>query len=120
LARKTLVLGPKNFGESAGIFYTRLRNGRAGHAQRVRPMASVLSAYDELRAAAGERFVGLMSPMMAADGTVPVFTPDGKFITRDCRHLTKAGALFYASVMAPEIDRILRVAVARAQRPVPS
>ncbi len=32
------------------------------------------------------------------DGTVRVFADDGLFISQDCRHLTRAGAQYYAQV----------------------
>ena len=35
---------------------------------------------------------------------VRVFTPDKKYISQDCRHLTKAGAKWYASVL--DFDKI--------------
>ena len=33
------------------------------------------------------------------DGGVPVFVNDGRFISQDCRHLTQAGAQYYASLI---------------------
>lgn len=33
------------------------------------------------------------------DGRMPVFSDDGRFISQDCRHLTKAGAQYYAKLM---------------------
>ena len=33
------------------------------------------------------------------DGKVRVFSDDGRFISQDCRHLTKAGAQYYAKLM---------------------
>lgn len=33
------------------------------------------------------------------NGKVRVFSDDGKFISQDCRHLTKAGAKYYAKMI---------------------
>ena len=41
-----------------------------------------------------------MIEMATADnGEIKVFTPDGKFISHDCMHLSLDGARWYASVI---------------------
>lgn len=37
--------------------------------------------------------------VLRQNGTVQVFTDDGRFISQDCRHLTRAGAQYYAKLM---------------------
>jgi hypothetical protein len=39
---------------------------------------------------------------------VPVFTPSRKFISEDCRHLTRAGAQYFAQLFDAELGVILR------------
>ena len=45
----------------------------------------------------GKQFIDLICYVKQEGGGVRVFTDDGKYISSDCRHLTKAGAVFYAS-----------------------
>ena len=40
--------------------------------------------------------IDLIDYVKKGENRVRVFTDDGKFISSDCRHLTKAGAIFYA------------------------
>ena len=42
--------------------------------------------------------------------TVPVFTPDGRFISQDCRHLTRAGARYFATLFDTEIRAMMAAA----------
>jgi hypothetical protein len=42
-------------------------------------------------------FIDLIEMVRQSDGTVRVFSDDGRYISQDCRHLTQAGAQFYAS-----------------------
>jgi hypothetical protein len=37
---------------------------------------------------------------------VPVFTPERKFISQDCRHWTQAGARFYAELFDAELSAL--------------
>ena len=41
------------------------------------------------------------------DGNIRVFTPNNKFISQDCRHLTKHGAIYYASII--DFDKIFNI-----------
>ena len=47
----------------------------------------------------GSRYISMMDPVMADDTHVRVFTDDHKFISQDCRHLTQAGAQYYAGLL---------------------
>jgi hypothetical protein len=42
-------------------------------------------------------YIDLIEKVRQTDGTVRVFSDDGRFISQDCRHLTQAGAQFYAN-----------------------
>lgn len=44
----------------------------------------------------GERFLDMIAPVLTKDGQVRVFTPEHCFISADGKHLTKAGARYYA------------------------
>lgn len=105
---KLWVVGTKNFGASNGRFFN--YQGEDYFAQRAR----IDRAFIETNAAASEEFKGryidYISPVIDDKGCVPVFTPSGKFISQDCRHLTRAGAQFYAKLLEPQIDAILGTA----------
>lgn len=47
----------------------------------------------------GDRYIDLISPLLTDDGKIKVFTDDNKFISQDCRHLTEAGASYYAKIL---------------------
>lgn len=99
------VVGPKNFGESTGIFYN--YRGPNYYAQRTLPDQRVRLRSKVLGAAFGDRYIDLIAPLADDEGKVPVFTPEGKFISQDCRHLTRAGASFYARILRSRIAEVL-------------
>lgn len=47
----------------------------------------------------GNNYIDLLSPSMVDGRHVRVFTNDNKFISQDCRHLTRAGAKWYSSLL---------------------
>ncbi|MFC5385291.1 acyltransferase family protein [Aquamicrobium segne] len=104
LQEKIYVVGTKNFGRSAGIFYN--YSGDNYFQQRVKPGPEWLQLNHDLRASYDDRYVDLMAPLLDEDDTVPVFTPDGRFISQDCRHLTIAGAEYLGRVLEQRIDVI--------------
>ena len=55
---------------------------------------------EKLRNMYGENFIDLISIVEVEDEKVRVFTDCGKFISSDCRHLTKAGAKFFANKLS--------------------
>ena len=44
----------------------------------------------------GKKYVDLIGTIIDAKSSIPVFTSDCKFLSQDCRHLTKAGAIYFA------------------------
>jgi len=59
--------------------------------------------YDEmnerLRKKYSDIYIDMITMVQKQDGRMPVFSDDGRFISQDCRHLTKAGAQYYAKLM---------------------
>ncbi|HSY24831.1 MAG TPA: acyltransferase [Polyangiaceae bacterium] len=106
LVAKLWVVGTKNFGVSNGAIY----NHRGGDyfAQRARLGHDVLAQNEALKRDWGGRYVDLIGKIVAGDETVPVFTPSEKFISQDCRHLTRAGAEYFAQLFDAELGSILR------------
>ena len=66
-----------------------------------------LARNDSLEKEWGDRFVDLIHPLIDKNNMVPVFTNDCKFISEDCRHLTKGGAVYFSNVMEKRIRTII-------------
>ena len=93
---KLYVVGYKSFGSSNGIVYA--RRGLPGYlSQSVRLTESVFEHNEMLQEKYGEHFIDMLSPVRLEDGSIRVFSDDGRFLSQDCRHLTKAGAEYYAN-----------------------
>jgi peptidoglycan/LPS O-acetylase OafA/YrhL len=103
---KVFAVGTKSFGASSGIFYNHPRDARY-FAQRARTIPGILEQERKLAAEWGTQYISLLGKVLDADETVPVFTPTQKFISRDCRHLTIAGAKYFASVLDEDLTRII-------------
>ena len=112
---KAWFVGIKNFGINNGVFYNDWSSDR--HAQRTVPKPWYLDLNSKLGQEWGSRYIDLMAKVLDEDGTVPVFTPSGKFVSQDCEHLTKAGAGYFAQLLADDLDPILRKVPGRVDSP---
>ena len=54
---------------------------------------------DILKRTYSDIYIDLIKMVQQPDGKVRVFSDDNRFISQDCRHLTKAGAQYYAKMM---------------------
>lgn len=93
---RVIVVGDKSFGEHNGHVYAK-RHRPDYFEQCVEPLGGerFLEWNKRYRELYGERFLDLMA--MVTDGDlVRVFTPEHQFISADGKHLTAAGARFYA------------------------
>ena len=50
----------------------------------------------------GNHYINLIKEVQNEEGLVRVFTPKKKFISQNCRHLTEAGAEYYAEILQLE------------------
>jgi peptidoglycan/LPS O-acetylase OafA/YrhL len=100
---KVYIVGPKNFGYNNGIFYNKRGNDNYCK-QRVLINDRYIDRNNSLSIQWGKNYINLLSLFMDKQGKIPVFTPDCKFISQDCTHLTKAGAMYLASIL--DLDRI--------------
>lgn len=94
---KIVIVGDKSFGEHNGHVYAR-RHRPDYYEQRVPPLGGTqfLERNDRFRAFYGDRFLDMMALVTNDAGLVQVFTPEHRFISADGKHLTRAGAQFFA------------------------
>ena len=98
-------IGTKNHGTCNGIFY-RNRHREDYFTQRTSINPDYFAVNRLLRKEWQSHYVDLLSLTLMPDSTVPVFTPDNHFVTYDCRHLTPAGACFYAKIFNIQYNTI--------------
>lgn len=93
---KVLGIGTKNFGTCNGIIYQK-RNTATYFNQTVAINSSFYELNELWRKEWGDsNYVDYIKLSTADDGRIRVFTDDHKFISQDCRHLTPAGARWFA------------------------
>ena len=95
---KLYVVGNKNYGESNGIIYSR-RNRSNYFELAVKVPDDLLKQNEQMKQKYGDNFVDLLSYVEKGNGYVRIFTPEHKFISQDCRHLTQYGAQYYAKAL---------------------
>ena len=90
-------MGDKSFGENNGHVYAK-RYRQDYYEQMVEPLGGerFLERNRRFSEFYGERFIDMMDLVTDESGLVQVFTPNHRFISADGKHLTKAGARFYA------------------------
>ncbi|MFM7137610.1 MAG: acyltransferase family protein [Planctomycetota bacterium] len=111
------VVGPKNFGANNGVYYNSWRTQKT--AARSPVPDEMLRENDSLSQAFAPRFIDLVTPLLDAEKRVPVFTPDGRFISQDTRHLTQDGARYFAKVLDGDLARALSIATDDRRLPDP-
>lgn len=93
-----IIVGTKNFGASNGQFY--IKRNRPGYfEQRTKMEEGYLEINDRLKNLYGERYLDLIGLVINEDGTMPVFTPDHHFVSQDCRHFSKGGAIYFSELI---------------------
>ncbi len=91
-------IGTKNFGESNGIIYAK-RFKDNYFKQTVILNEKYRELNEELKESWKENYIDLISCITVDGNSIRVFTEDNKFISQDCRHLTKAGAKYYSRIL---------------------
>jgi len=102
---KVWCIGTKNFGVNNGIFYNYKESDYC--MQRTFMEKKYIEKNYKLKAEWNEKYIDLISLVIDKDSTVPVFTTECKFISQDCRHLTKAGAKYFSTLIENQPDFIL-------------
>jgi len=103
--KKVWIVGVKSFGMSNGVFFN--HRGPGYFEQRTAMEPGTYEQNARLKAEWGDRYIDLASKVLDGNKTVPVFTPEHKFISQDGRHLTQPGAQFFAGLEDAELARIL-------------
>jgi peptidoglycan/LPS O-acetylase OafA/YrhL len=92
---KVWNVGTKNFGSNNGLFYNRI-SGENYFFQRTKLDPGFLEKNFELKKQWHAKYIDLIGMIIDKEDKIPVFTPDHKFISQDCRHLTHSGAVYFA------------------------
>ncbi|MBC7588139.1 MAG: acyltransferase, partial [Chitinophagaceae bacterium] len=95
---KVRIIGLKNFGKSNGFFYNK-KHDASYCKQRVKINEKILQTNEFLSNEWGNHYINLIGIMIDSNNSVPVFTPDCKFISQDCLHLTKNGSLYFGHLL---------------------
>lgn len=91
-------IGIKRFGNSNNNIYQR-RFDEDYLQQTAKVPDDIYKLYVTEKEMWGEYYIDMITPVLAENGQVSVFTPSGKFISQDCHHLTQAGAVYYADII---------------------
>ena len=104
---KVIVFGTKDYGYSNGIHYNKMSsiNDLSNYYASMRK--GTLETEVKLQEEWGAKYISLIQPISNEDGKIRIFDNDGKFISQDTRHLTEAGAKYYAAILANQIERLL-------------
>ena len=91
-------LSPKNFGTNNSYLYLRRNNS-----DYYNMSVTIDEGFKKLNSIWKEgwkdNYIDMISLVENQNGTIKVFTDDKKYISQDCRHLTIAGAKYYAKII---------------------
>lgn len=104
---KLYVFGTKNFGYSSGIHYNRMSSITEFSEYYANMRKNTLDLEKEYQDEWGDKHISIISSVINEDGKIRIFDDEGKFLSQDTLHLTKAGAVFFAKVLDKQIIEIL-------------
>jgi peptidoglycan/LPS O-acetylase OafA/YrhL len=104
---KIWAFGIKDFGVQNGIHYNNLTKHTDFSTYRTKIAFKSLERNEQLKTEWATKYIDLIEPVINENGEVLVFTPDGKFISPDTAHLTKAGAQFYSLILRDALKDII-------------
>ncbi len=93
---KVYWVGTKRYGTTNGNVYR--KRFRDDYLQSTVSYATIADMYEEQKKLYGKYYIDFIAPVLRKDGNVSAFTDDGKYISQDCRHLTRGGAKYYARI----------------------
>ncbi|MBF4492899.1 hypothetical protein IR010_10135 [Flavobacterium sp. MR2016-29] len=95
--KRTWIIGTKNFGRNNGVIYNSKHIPNYCE-QRIYMREGYLEENYKMKEKWKDRYIDLIDLIIDKNGKIPVFTPDCKFISQDCAHLTHAGAKYFAKL----------------------
>lgn len=95
---KLYLIGNKNFGYSNGIIYAK-RNTKKYYSQKILLDDDYYANDKKLKEKYNNHYISMIDIVSDTDNRVKVFTDSKKFISQDTRHLTRAGAKYYAKLI---------------------
>jgi len=98
------LVGTKNFGWNNNFVRRKAANDLIGY--KVKITHSALLANQIEKRVWGEHYIDLISAISTDGINVPLFTPNGKFISFDTNHVTRNGAIYLGGILLK--DTILK------------
>lgn len=95
---RLIIVGEKNYGENNGIIYHH-RFESNFHQLTTKMEEGYAERNEKFKALYGNDFIDLIAMASQPNGNVVVFSEDGRFLSQDCHHFTRAGAQYYAKHM---------------------
>ena len=105
---KIYVFGTKDFGYSNGIHYNRLSSVDEFSMYYANMRKGTLRTEELLKIEWGSHYISLIEPISNRRGQIRIFDNNGKFLSQDTLHLTKAGARFYSELLEETIEALLK------------
>ena len=97
-AKRIIAVGTKNFGWNPNAIMLKSGDERRNFRPRVYAGARRQNEIDRAHVVDAE-YIDLLGMLMDADGRVPLVSPEGRLISEDGGHLTKAGARYVGKLL---------------------
>lgn len=107
--QKIYVFGTKDYGYSNGIHYNKMSSISDFSNYYANMRDGTLEDEKLLQTEWGSNYISLISPIIDKEGKIRIFDDEGKFISQDTVHLTKAGAIFYSKILRKKIEMLIKV-----------
>lgn len=104
---KVWNVGTKSFGSNNGIFYNK-RNSQDYCIQRTSVENEFLKINAQMKNQWKDRYIDIIGMVIDKDNTMPVFTEDCKFISHDCTHFTRNGAIHFSKLLETKLNLIFQ------------
>lgn len=98
-------IGPKKFGQNAGVFYNEYARIKDFENYVIPIDQNLMDKEHQLSLAWGDFYVSMLVPASNENG-LRVFSDEGKLISQDTLHLTKGGARFYSKKLRDKLAGI--------------
>jgi len=107
--QKVYVFGTKDYGYSNGIHYNNMSSISDFSNYYANMRDGTLEDEKLLQTEWNTNYISLISPIIDKEGKIRIFDDNGKFISQDTVHLTKAGAIFYSIILRKKIEMLIKV-----------